>query len=68
VWVPVSEEVPVVQGLIARGWAVQPGEPYRIDAEPAIRVTTAGLAPADARRLADDLADVLDNRLGTRRG
>ncbi|MFA9446944.1 aminotransferase class I/II-fold pyridoxal phosphate-dependent enzyme [Egicoccus sp. AB-alg6-2] len=68
VWIPVSEEVPVVQGLLARGWAVQAGEPYRLAADPAIRVTVASLHPDEADRLAGDLADVLANRLGTRRG
>lgn len=68
VWIPVPEEVPVVQGLLARGWAVQAGEPYRIDTPPAIRVTVSTLQPSEAGRLADDLAEVLDQRLGTRRG
>jgi len=68
VWVPVAEEVPVVQGLLARGWAVQPGEPYRIDAPPAIRITVSSLPPEDAPALAADLADVLGTTLGTRRG
>lgn len=68
VWIPVHEEVPVVQGMAARGWAVQAGEPFRIDAPPAIRVTVAALAPDRAPAFADDLAEVLDDRLGTRRG
>jgi DNA-binding transcriptional MocR family regulator len=68
VWVPVAEEVPVVQGLAARGWAVQAGEPFRIDAPPAIRVTVAALPVERAEDLARDLADVLGHRLGTRRG
>lgn len=68
VWVPVLEEVPVVQGLAARGWAVQAGEPFRIDATAAIRITVAALPVEQADVLADDLAEVLDHRLGTRRG
>ena len=68
VWVPVAEEVPVVQGLLASGWAVQAGEPFRLESPPAVRITTAGLDVADADRLADDLVTVLDQRLGTRRG
>jgi DNA-binding transcriptional MocR family regulator len=68
VWVPVPEEVPVVQGLMTRGWAVQAGEPYRIDSPPAIRVTISTLQADEAERLADDLDEVLDQRLGTRRG
>ena len=68
VWVTVSEEVPVVQGMMASGWSVQAGEPFRLQSPPGIRVTAAALDVADAPRLADDLAGVLDHRLGTRRG
>jgi DNA-binding transcriptional MocR family regulator len=68
VWIPVVEEVPVVQGLLARGWAVQAGEPFRIASEPAVRVTVAELPAARAGALATDLAEVLEHRLGTRRG
>ena len=59
VWVPVPDEDPVLAGLLARGWAVSGGQRFRMHAAPAIRVSVATLAPADARRLADDLAAVL---------
>lgn len=59
VWVPVPEETPVVAGLLAAGFAVSPGERFRLASGPAIRVTTARLDPADARRLADALAELL---------
>jgi DNA-binding transcriptional MocR family regulator len=68
VWVPVPEEVPVVQGMAARGWAVQAGEPFRIDAPPAVRITVAALPAERATAVAQDLAAVLGRRLGTRRG
>jgi DNA-binding transcriptional MocR family regulator len=68
VWIPLAEETPVVQGLAARGWAVLAGEPFRLDANPGIRITTAALPVERAPALAADLADVLDRRLGTRRG
>lgn len=68
VWIPVAEEVPVVQGMMAAGWSVQAGEPFRLASPPAVRITVAGLQPPDAVRLAEDLAGVLDHRLGTRRG
>ena len=67
-WVPVAEEVPVVQSMAARGWAVQAGEPFRLDAPPGIRITVAALPVERAEDLAQDLARVLDQRLGTRRG
>ena len=58
VWIPVREEHRVTHGLAERGWAVAPGERFRIASPPAIRVTTATLTPPDAERLADDLAAV----------
>lgn len=68
VWVPVSEEAPVVQAMAARGWGLQPGQPYRITSPPAVRITVARLGPDEAPRLADDLAQVLEHRLPSRRG
>ncbi len=68
VWVPVIEEVPVVQGLAARGWAVQAGEPFRLSSQPGIRVTVAGMSDDQGEVFAHDLIDVLGHRLGTRRG
>lgn len=62
VWIPVAEESATVQRLLQRGWAVQPGERYRIGSPPAIRVTTASLEPRDAIRFADDLAQALAPR------
>lgn len=56
VWVPVPEEDTAIAGLLARGWAVTAGERFRLRTHPALRVTTATLEPADARRLAADLA------------
>jgi DNA-binding transcriptional MocR family regulator len=56
VWVPLADEAAAVSGLLVEGWAVSPGERYRFRTAPGIRVTTAGLEPADARRLADAFA------------
>ena len=56
VWIPVREEAAAVSGLAARGWAVAAGERFRLRSAPAIRVTTSALEPAEARRLAADLA------------
>lgn len=66
VWVPVPHEVPVVQALQARGWAVRAGEPHRTHSEPFVRITTATLTTADADRLAADVAAVLDRSRRTR--
>lgn len=68
VWVPVPEEAAVVQGLAERGWAVAAGELFRLHSSPAIRITTATLAPEQAPGLADDLGAVLGERLVGRRG
>jgi len=60
VWLPVREETAVVAALMTRGWAVAAGEPFRTRSQPAIRVTTSALDPADAPRFAADLAAVTD--------
>jgi DNA-binding transcriptional MocR family regulator len=60
VWIPVREETAVVAGLAAAGFGVRAGERYRLRSGPAIRVTTAALAPEDSERLAAALARVLE--------
>jgi DNA-binding transcriptional MocR family regulator len=62
VWVPVPEEAGIVQGLLARGWAVRAGERYRLASPPAVRITTTALEADDANRLAADLASLLAPR------
>jgi DNA-binding transcriptional MocR family regulator len=64
VWIPVREESSTVQGMLERGWAVAAGERFRLRSPAAIRVTCAALKPADAARVAADLADVLKLRSG----
>jgi DNA-binding transcriptional MocR family regulator len=59
VWIPVTHESAVAQSLMARGWAVNAGERYRIASGPAIRVTIATLEPRDAARFAGDLAAIV---------
>lgn len=66
VWVPVPHEVPVVQALQSRGWAVRAGEPHRTHSEPFVRLTTATLTADEADRLAADLAAVLGRTRLTR--
>jgi DNA-binding transcriptional MocR family regulator len=38
VWVPVAEELGVTSALLGRGWAVAPGERFRIASPPGIRI------------------------------
>jgi DNA-binding transcriptional MocR family regulator len=59
VWIPLRDESAVVQSLMARGWAVNAGERYRIASGPAVRVTIATLTPDDAKRFAADLAAIV---------
>jgi DNA-binding transcriptional MocR family regulator len=59
VWIPVREEAATVQALLDRGWAVMPGERFRLHTPAGIRATTAALKPQDAERFAVDLAAVL---------
>ena len=59
IWVPVPEEAATVERLLALGWAVSPGERYRFEAPPGVRITTASLEPAESRDLAAALAGPL---------
>lgn len=66
VWIPVPEEAPVVQSLLASGWAVMPGAPFRLQAERAIRITISALAVDEAEEFADALVDALKPAAATR--
>ena len=60
VWVPVREEAGPLARLLEAGWAVAPGERYRLRSPPALRVTIATLRDqAEAERLAATLASAL---------
>jgi DNA-binding transcriptional MocR family regulator len=59
VWVPVPEETPAVQQLLAAGYAVRAGEAYRLASPPAIRITTAALACEAAPQVAAALAALI---------
>jgi DNA-binding transcriptional MocR family regulator len=59
VWIPVAEEGSLLTSLAAAGWGVRSGERYRIKSPPAIRATISTLQPADAVRLAADIAHSL---------
>jgi DNA-binding transcriptional MocR family regulator len=68
VWVPLAEEAAVVQQLLERGWAVSPGERYRFDSPPGVRITTTDLEPSEAVELAASLAASLHARSSTYSG
>ncbi len=65
-WVPVPEEAPVVQSLLAQGWAVMPGAPFRLQSARAIRVTTSTLAGDEAEELAEAIRVALQPSGATR--
>jgi DNA-binding transcriptional MocR family regulator len=56
VWVPVADEVSATSALLDHGWAVAPGERFRIASEPAIRIGIATLTADEASQLAADLS------------
>lgn len=56
VWVPVPEEAPVIRALYDAGWLVMPGERFRIEAPPGVRITVATLRAGEAAEIAGVLA------------
>jgi DNA-binding transcriptional MocR family regulator len=62
VWVPVADEPGMTMALLQRGWAVGPGERFRIASPPGIRIGTGTLTEPEADRLAADIAECLAPR------
>jgi DNA-binding transcriptional MocR family regulator len=62
VWLPLSDEAATVQELAQAGWAVAPGERFRLSSPPGIRITASRVKPPMARRFAAALAHVLSGR------
>jgi DNA-binding transcriptional MocR family regulator len=56
VWVPVPDEARVLRALLQRGFAVAPGERFRLRTGPAVRVTISTLAEGDAPAVAEAIA------------
>jgi DNA-binding transcriptional MocR family regulator len=65
VWIEVAEEAETMRALMQAGWAVAPGERYRIETHPALRVTSAALREGEAAAFADDLAVILQPQMRT---
>ena len=61
-WVPVGDEHAVVTGLAQEGWAVSPGERFRISSPSGIRIACATLEEDEAPELADALARCVHQR------
>jgi DNA-binding transcriptional MocR family regulator len=65
VWIPVAAESATVQRLLASGWAVRAGEPFRLRSGPGIRVTTSALETEEAPAVAAAVAATLEPRRRT---
>ncbi len=61
-WVPVADEDGVASSLAAAGWAVAPGQRFRIASPPGVRISFARLAEADAASFAAEFAQALRHR------
>jgi DNA-binding transcriptional MocR family regulator len=61
-WVPVREEAFAVRRMLDAGYAVLPGERFRLRTPPAVRVTTALLPPAEVELVAGALAEAATGR------
>jgi len=62
VWVPVADETGTTSALLDRGWAVAPGERFRIASPPGIRIGVATLSAVEIEQLAADLHGSLRQR------
>jgi DNA-binding transcriptional MocR family regulator len=68
VWIPLQEEAATTRLLLERGWAVSPGERYRLGSLPGIRITTTALEAAEAGELAAALAEITQSGTQTYAG
>lgn len=62
-WVPVPDEHAVTAAMLDAGWAVSPGERFRVATPPAVRIGLATLLPEEAPALADALVRALHRPL-----
>ncbi len=62
VWLPVADESGLTSALLERGWAVAPGERFRIASPPGVRIGIADLSDPETVQLAADIADCLHRR------
>ncbi|HEY6294540.1 MAG TPA: aminotransferase class I/II-fold pyridoxal phosphate-dependent enzyme [Streptosporangiaceae bacterium] len=61
-WVQVFDEEGVASRLAEAGWAVAPGQRFRISAPPGVRISFATLEAADTPSFAADFAQALRHR------
>ena len=69
VYIPVDQEAAVTQSMLTKGWAIRPGEGYRINTrQPFVRITTSTLTPDEAPHVAEDLFTILGGSSFTKHG
>lgn len=56
-WLPVKNEAVMVERMIAHGYRVQAGQPFRLRSGPGIRISVGNLAAEEAGVVAAALAD-----------
>ena len=61
-WVSVADEDGVASSVAAAGWAVAPGQRFRIAAPPGVRICFARLAESEAPAFAAEFARALRHR------
>lgn len=59
IWLPVHAETSIVQGLAKAGWAVAPGERFRLGSPPGIRVTASQLDEPAAKKFVSALRELM---------
>ena len=62
VWIPVQDEQRVVGAVAADGFAIRAGEPFRLEAPAAVRVTVSTLQSEEVEPLAASIAKALRAR------
>src|SRR5579864_8680244 len=62
VWIPVQDEQRVVAAVAADGFAIRAGEPFRLEAPPAVRITVSTLKEEEVEPLASAIAKALRAR------
>lgn len=58
-WLSVHSETSVVQHMAARGWAIQAGAPFRLNASAAVRISLGNVKDEHIEKLAEDLIQSL---------
>lgn len=61
-WVPVPDEHAVVAGMLERGYAVSPGERFRIESPSGVRIAFASLTESEAPAVAAAFGQILHQR------